>query len=215
MERREVFRSDRIKVTEKLISRCQASRVLEIGAGDYSFGYLQQPGGGSWTRVDFAPPCDITLDLNSDGLLLPFADSSFDLVICTEVLEHLLWPQRLLAEARRVLAGTGKIVISVPNCASLSYRLAWMLGRVPSCAASGNLPRELGSTAYSRPDGSTIGGHVIDFNLRRATGLLEYSFKVERVRGGGIIWHRQVLPAWLVPAALSSNIICLAGRSDG
>lgn len=215
MERHDVFRSDRIRVTERLISACNALQVLEIGAGDYSFEYLQQPGQASWTKVDFASPCDVVCDLNSDTLVLPFGDGRFDLVICTEVLEHLLWPQRLLQEARRVLSGRGGILISVPNCASLSYRIAWLLGRIPSCAASGNLPCDLGSTAYRRPDGSTIGGHVIDFTLPRTRELLQFSgFRAEKEKGCGIIWHRQLLPAWLVPVSLSSNIICLAGKSD-
>lgn len=42
MQRHEVFRSDRIQVTEDLIGTSNASRVLEIGAGDYSFDYMQK-----------------------------------------------------------------------------------------------------------------------------------------------------------------------------
>jgi len=213
VDRHDVFRSDRVRVTERLIVSCDAAKVLELGAGDYSFDYLKQPGQGSWTKVDFAPPCDTACDLNSDTLVLPFDDGNFDLIICTEVLEHVLWPQRLLQEARRVLSDQGRVLVSVPNCCSLSYRVAWLLGRIPSCAASGNLPPELGSTTYLRQDGSTIGGHVIDFTLRRTRSLLQYSgLKVEQVRGCGIFWHRQALPTWLVPVGLSSNIICLAAK---
>jgi SAM-dependent methyltransferase len=215
MERHDVFRSDRIRVTERLINSYNAGRVLEIGAGDYSFDYLRQQGQVSWTKVDFAPPCDEICDLNSDALVLPFDDNNFDLIICTEVLEHLLWPHHLLHEAHRVLSVRGHIIISVPNCTSLSYRIAWLLGHVPSCASSGNLPPELGSNAYRLPDGSTIGGHVIDFTLRRIQNLLNFSgFTVEQIKGSGIIWHRQLMPAWLVPATLSSNIICLARKSN-
>lgn len=214
MERHDVFRSDRIRVTEQLIASCNAGKVLEIGAGDYSFDYLQQPGQGTWTKIDFAPPCDLVCDLNSPVLALPFDDASFDLIICTEVLEHLLWPQRLLLEARRLLSEKGCIVVSVPNCASLSYRIAWLAGRIPSCAASGNLPPELGSTAYRQADNSTIGGHVIDFTLKRTRDLLLYTgFEIDVVKGCGIIWHRQLLPAWLLPPSLSSNIICRARKS--
>jgi len=216
VERHDVFRSDRLRVTERLIVSCNAIQVLELGAGDYSFDYLRQMRKGSWTRVDFAPPCDTVCDLDSDTLVLPFDGGRFDLIICTEILEHLLWPQRLLQEARRVLSDRGHILVSVPNCASLSYRLAWLLGHIPSCAASGNLPPELGSTAYVSQDGSTIGGHVIDFTLKRIRGLLRYSgFTIEQVRGCGIIWHRQLLPAWLVPVSLSSNIICVATKDVG
>ncbi len=214
MERHNVFRSDRIRETEALLRAVKARRVLEIGAGDYSFRGLAHEDAPTWTTADWAAPCDVVCDLNSEALVLPFDHESYDLVLCTEVLEHLLWPQRLLAEAHRVLAQNGRILVSVPNAASLSYRISWLMGRIPSCAASGNLPIELGSTAYRQADGRLSGGHVIDFNLPRISRLLEVQgFIVEAVRGSGIIWHRQVIPSWLLPASLSSNIILLGRKA--
>jgi SAM-dependent methyltransferase len=46
---------------------------------------------------------------------LPFADGSFQLGVCFEVIEHLSEYRTLLAEARRVLAPGGQLVISTPN----------------------------------------------------------------------------------------------------
>lgn len=46
---------------------------------------------------------------------LPFADGSFQLGVCFEVIEHLTGYRKLLAEARRVLAPGGQLVISTPN----------------------------------------------------------------------------------------------------
>lgn len=211
--RKKVFQSDRIKVTENLIKKVNASAVLEIGAADHSFEYVYNNKSVSWLKVDFSQPCDVMCDLNSLDLQLPFKDKIFDLIICTEVLEHLLWPQYLLKECNRLLTDRGKILISVPNISSLSYRIAWMMGRIPSCAASGNLPIVLGSTAYKKENGDLVGGHVIDFNLRRTIKLMEFSgFKQVKLKGAGIIWHKQILPHWVVPISLSSNIICLAEK---
>lgn len=194
-----------------MLRKLEYEAVLEIGAGDYSFDYVKGHQKVPWLKIDFSPPCDIICDLNSPKLVLPFAEEAFDLIICTEVLEHLLWPQQLLKEAHRVLSHDGKIIVSIPNIASLSYRIGWLLGHMPSCAASGNLPAELGSTAYQKANGELIGGHVIDFNLQRLMALLDSSgFKAFSARGSGIIWHKQILPHWLVPVSLSSNIICLA-----
>lgn len=213
VKRHAVLRSDRIRETEDLIRGVSANRVLEVGAGDYSFDYTEGENRISWTKTDFEPPCDVVCNLNSDRLVLPFGDDSFDLAICTEVLEHLLWPQRLLVEVRRVLGADGKVLVSIPNIASLSYRVAWMVGRIPSCAASGNLPPELGSTTYAKGNNGFVGGHVIDFNPSRILRLLELSgFAPEAIRGSGIIWHKQVLPSWIVPASLSSNIIVLGRK---
>jgi SAM-dependent methyltransferase len=44
---------------------------------------------------------------------MPFPDDSFDLVICTEVLEHLPQPAEGLAELRRV--SRGWLLLSVPH----------------------------------------------------------------------------------------------------
>jgi SAM-dependent methyltransferase len=214
MQRHKVFRSDRIRVTEDLFRAANAKRVLEVGAGDYSFDYTKGDKGVSWTKTDFEPPCDVICNLNSERLNLPFDAESFDLAICTEILEHLLWPQRLLAEVHRALSADGKVLVSVPNIVSLTYRIAWMIGRTPSCAASGNLPPELGSTAYAKGTNEFVGGHVIDFNLSRILRLLALSgFAHTVIRGSGIIWHKQLLPSWIVPASLASNIIVLARKT--
>ncbi|MFC1828174.1 methyltransferase domain-containing protein [Thermodesulfobacteriota bacterium] len=213
MERHKVFRSDRLKVTENILANeIIGQRVLEIGAGDYSFNYLE--GSKLWIKIDFSPPCDVIFDFNIQKLNLPFISGSFDLIICTQVLEHLLWPQQLLKECHRILASNGRILISVPNVVSLTYRIAWLLGRIPSCAASGNLPVELGSTSYRNKEGSLVGGHVIDFNNKRTFRLLEScNFKILTVKGSGIIWKKQIIPHQLVPSNLSSDIICLAEKA--
>lgn len=51
---------------------------------------------------------------------LPFADGSFDLVLCAEVLEHVRDVQLLLSEVRRVLRPGGALAISTPAHSRLS-----------------------------------------------------------------------------------------------
>ncbi len=46
---------------------------------------------------------------------LPFADGSFDGVICSEVIEHVDAPRRALIEVTRVLAPGGRLALSVPR----------------------------------------------------------------------------------------------------
>lgn len=53
--------------------------------------------------------------LNASAQQIPLPDASFDLIVAFEVIEHLAdWP-RLLAEARRLLAPGGQLMISTPN----------------------------------------------------------------------------------------------------
>lgn len=214
MERPRVFYRDRIKVTENIINKLVFNHVLEIGAGDYSFDYMKSGADVSWIKSDFCMPTDIVCDFNSQACGLPFDDNAFDLIICTEVLEHLLWPQALLKELLRLLCAKGTLLVSIPNIVSLTYRIAWMLGRIPSCAASGNLPNGFHKTAYEK-DGSILGGHVIDFNLDRIVNLLsDAGFIHKQIKGSGIIWHKQLIPYWLVPARFASNIIILAEKNE-
>jgi ubiquinone/menaquinone biosynthesis C-methylase UbiE len=50
-----------------------------------------------------------------DAGRLPFQDSLFDIVICSEVLEHLKHPEACLKEIRRILKNGGTALISTPN----------------------------------------------------------------------------------------------------
>ena len=55
------------------------------------------------------------LPCQASGLNLPFADHTFDVIVCSEVLEHVPDYQRVLAEIRRVLKPGGQLAVSVPR----------------------------------------------------------------------------------------------------
>lgn len=46
---------------------------------------------------------------------LPFKNNSFDTIICSEVLEHLLEPDRAIREFERVLKSEGILIVTTPN----------------------------------------------------------------------------------------------------
>lgn len=50
-----------------------------------------------------------------NDLILPFKDNEFDLVICTEVLEHVSDIKQIIKEIKRVTSKKGSILISTPN----------------------------------------------------------------------------------------------------
>lgn len=51
----------------------------------------------------------------ADGQYLPFADASFEVAVCTAVIEHLPEPVAMLKEAFRVLKKNGVIIITSPD----------------------------------------------------------------------------------------------------
>jgi SAM-dependent methyltransferase len=53
--------------------------------------------------------------LMSDGTLDPFPDSSFDIVICNDVFEHVLNKESLTQEISRLLKRTGIVYVSAPS----------------------------------------------------------------------------------------------------
>ncbi|HLB60952.1 MAG TPA: class I SAM-dependent methyltransferase [Patescibacteria group bacterium] len=59
-----------------------------------------------------------------DGHKLPFRDGSFDLIICTEVLEHVVDPDKVLQEIKRVLARDGIAIVEM-DTGNLLFRLVW------------------------------------------------------------------------------------------
>jgi len=74
------------------------------------------------------PDLDIRVhDLNSERL--PFDDCEFDLVICTEVIEHTFYPKSILKEIKRVLKESGFAIISLPNSHFIYNRRDLLFGR--------------------------------------------------------------------------------------
>jgi SAM-dependent methyltransferase len=62
---------------------------------------------------------------------LAFEDTSFDVVVIGELLEHIREPQRLIDHAHRVLRPGGTLVGSTPNGFRLKNRLSFLAGRHP------------------------------------------------------------------------------------
>lgn len=65
------------------------------------------------------------LFLQSDGFHLPFQDASFDVVVCSEVLEHVPSYEKLVEELIRVLKPGGRLALSVPKF--FPEKICWLL----------------------------------------------------------------------------------------
>jgi len=131
-----VFHRNRRRAVRRLLRQCHAQPpILDAGCG---------------TGLNLAslPAGSVGIDLNPRNVALvrqrlphqrvvegdiedlPFADGEFATVLCTEVLEHVPYPDRALAEFRRVLRPGGQLIGSVP-ARSLVWRLRFLSSTCP------------------------------------------------------------------------------------
>lgn len=87
-------------------------RVLDLGCGDQPYAHHYS------SRTDFSIPADYTvrsrIAVQLSAMALPFRDQSIDVVLFSEVLEHLVDPQLALMEVGRVLKPGGKLLLTTP-----------------------------------------------------------------------------------------------------
>lgn len=90
------------------------AKVRAVGV-DLSFDDVIRTRRGFEANPDLSgDPCRFTLAV-ADALRLPFADGAFDVIVCSEVLEHLPDYETALMEIQRVLAPGGRLAVSVPR----------------------------------------------------------------------------------------------------
>jgi SAM-dependent methyltransferase len=109
---------------------------------------------------------------NLDEELIPFQDGYFDVVICTEVLEHVFnQPTAVLKEIRRVMRQQGLLILSVPNFARLENRTKLLFGVTP-------LPNPDRTMKKEWVHGH---GHIHEYTMKEIVCLLEAcNFAVSR-----------------------------------
>lgn len=100
-------------------------KVLDVGCGEMPFRSLL-PRSCSYTGIDVPLADQFGMTESSDivpfdGIHIPFPDASFDHILCTEVLEHVKYPEALIAEMLRVLRPAGTLVATVPFSARVHH----------------------------------------------------------------------------------------------
>lgn len=97
-------------------SAARDGNVLDLGAGIKPYAPLYEPFFGRAQSADIpTSPHDISaVDIFASADALPFADASFDCVICTEVLEHCRDPRAVVGEIHRILRPGGHAFVSTP-----------------------------------------------------------------------------------------------------
>ncbi len=84
-------------------------RLLDVGCGVKPYEHLFTPYVAEYVGVDVANP---SADLEGTVEEIPVPEGSFELVLCTQTLEHAIDPARAVHELRRVVAPGGRVLVS-------------------------------------------------------------------------------------------------------
>ncbi len=98
---------------------------------------------------------------------LPFADASFNVVVCCAVLEHVVDPFMMMKEVARVCRPGGAIVLTVPNIGYVRHIKDLLLGRIPLTGIDVRSMSEWDREGWD-------GGHLHYFTKSAVTDLLAY-----------------------------------------
>jgi ubiquinone/menaquinone biosynthesis C-methylase UbiE len=167
----------RLDVLVAMAAAKPGDRVLEVGCGAghvlERFEGVTRTGidlsAGMLTRIRRRLGDAVTLARGS-GDALPFADGAFDVVVCTEVLEHVPDPAGVVAELMRVAGPSGRVVVSIPNEVNID-RAKRTLRRLP-------LIRQLLKTLAAENNE----WHLHQFDLRMFKTIVQRTATIEALR---------------------------------
>ena len=92
-----------------------SGRLLDVGCGSKPYQSLFTVDTYVGLDIDSEASRDRGIaDHYYDGNIFPFADASFDSVLCNQVLEHVFNPDDFLAQIARVLKPGAKLLLTVP-----------------------------------------------------------------------------------------------------
>ena len=197
----------------RLIRQLNARRLLDYGCGDGTLLAMLQD---TAARPESCTGAEIETKVVEDcrrrfghlanvrflevpALASPEYQGHFDVVVCTEVLEHVVELEEVIQKLRMLLADGGKLVISVPVEVGLPVLFKQTVRRIAGWRGVGDYKwtsryaaREMWASVfageeqhiprqpYRNEDGSQSYDHK-GFNWRHLRALLRHSFDVERV----------------------------------
>ncbi len=108
-------------VIRRAVRKNNSGRILELGCG---ISPMLEPGTNvvqtdiSWNALKYlttqSKDKGAYRTLHCDGTRLPFLSQSFDLIVCSEVIEHIEEDQKLLDEIARILKKNGILLLTCP-----------------------------------------------------------------------------------------------------
>lgn len=210
-----------------LRSRKEKPRVLDVGCFPYHLGKAMEIlGYDVYGIASSHEPIKSTkirvCNIETDKF--PFKDNFFDLVVCTEVLEHLPQsPARTIGEMYRVTKPQGRLLITTPNIARSINRIKMLLGKSVTYPLSQVLENEgKGSNLYHRHNREYTLGEVSTLLSHKhwivdmATYFVSYTPFRRRVHPDSIVLKIGKIANYLVMTLMPSlrDTLLVVGRKN-
>ncbi len=93
---------------------------------------------------------------NFENKNLPYASNSFDIIVCNQVIEHIIHKDKLIEECQRILKKGGICYMATENIASLDNIISLLFGQDPLTQ----------STSVKRYTGSFLSPHYMEKMLK-------------------------------------------------
>jgi ubiquinone/menaquinone biosynthesis C-methylase UbiE len=170
------------QIALRLVREGYGKRALDVGCRKGKQTIWLRSKGYTVTSIDETceiPDCQV-VDVNQP---LPFPSNHFDLVWCSEVIEHLKDPSRALKEFRRVTVSGGQIILTTPNSYALPFRIFSLFGLPPQRLQRADHLHFFNMAAIEQlcPDAEVYGYFpytIIKKTIRRGVGLLSPTFVI-------------------------------------
>jgi len=178
---------NRYEASLKFVDIKKKDKVLDVGFGkgdvlnyiskktDFSYGIDV-----SKKNIDIASKLlskKVNLSLQDINNKTNFSNNFFEIILLTDVIEHIIDRYSLMKELKRILKKDGIIVIVTPNIAKIKSRIRLLLGEYPY-------------TAESKSDAEDLliydGGHIQWFTFKTLTELAkQFNLKIIKSFGYG------------------------------
>lgn len=117
---------EKMAIARRFLDSCSADQVIyDMGCGEGVLVNEYREAGYQVTGMDLNYSSEFIIQ--RDFLKSGIADNSADVIVCTDVIEHLIFSdqEQAIAEFARMLRPGGRALITVPNLAHLASRISF------------------------------------------------------------------------------------------
>jgi SAM-dependent methyltransferase len=196
-------------------------RILDIGCGKSVEMIRSKTEGDYYCGCDFFENVNVsldqyvTLDFNEEKLSEKLPNTTFDVIYCGEVIEHLFSPDDLLDELKKLMHDESILILSTPNLGYYVNRILLLFGIAPLFLENSSR-RKMGRVFQFLGEGNETEGHIKVFTYGALKELVDScGFTTLRVVPVSIwgFWLDRVVQAFSKSLA-ADNVFVLKKKPD-